>query len=170
MAHQGAGGRAAAVSATARSSGASAKVSRDEAHQAWRRIAVSLATSDSREDRLLATQIAGFVRGAASERKILPPQQGLHRVPVHSAPNAVHRPRDRPSLGGLAAALRWNDRLGLRCGTCRYVPVASDGFLTQNCLSQIAVRSRRCSGYGRRSRPLQVRSRRKPVIATYGRY
>ncbi|MDQ2735595.1 MAG: conjugal transfer protein TraS, partial [Pseudomonadota bacterium] len=65
--------------------GASAKVSRDEAHEAWRRIAMSLANSDNREAQLLATQIAGFVRDGSLGRKIAPPQQGVQRTPVRSA-------------------------------------------------------------------------------------
>ncbi|MEO8923767.1 MAG: conjugal transfer protein TraS [Caldimonas sp.] len=79
--------------------GASAKVSRDDAHEAWRRIAMSLANSDNREDQLLATQIAGFVRDASSGRKVTSPQQDVQRTPARSAPERSPQPSRLPDAG-----------------------------------------------------------------------
>ena len=58
----------------------SAKVSRDEAREAWRWIAFSLANSESRSDRSLAKQIADFARQPALGPQIAALQKDVQRA------------------------------------------------------------------------------------------
>jgi len=85
-------------------SGASTRLSREEALDAWKRIAMVLANSDARDDRVLARQIVEFVKdrsmleravGAARHaqragkehgRQQLPPQRSGATEPTRSEP------------------------------------------------------------------------------------
>ena len=72
--------------------GASARLSRAEAHEAWRRITLTLANSESRNDQLLAKQIAGFVRGEIPVRQVETPRHTPQRAPARSeAPRTLQR-------------------------------------------------------------------------------
>ena len=117
--------------------GASAKVSRDQAYEAWRRIAVSLAIRtrerfDSWPLRSLASS-GTHHRGETSRRC----NKVCNGCAIDRHRTAARGRRDRPSLGDLAVALKWNDRLGMQCESRPYGPVAGDAF-DPNCLSQIA--------------------------------
>ena len=61
--------------------GAAVMRSRDDAATAWRRIAMTLENSESRDDQLLARQIAEFVKNPSQIRKVSGPLRE-HERPV----------------------------------------------------------------------------------------
>ena len=86
------------------------KRSRDEAATAWRRIAMTLANSYSRDDQLLARQIAEFVSTPSQIRKV-PVLQREHERPLvrGEGPEAQHA--HAPSLGHSRGVVRVRRRL-----------------------------------------------------------
>ena len=72
--------------------GVSARASRAQAREAWRRIAMVLANTESRDDQLLAVQIAEFVTGTPSRRDIATPQREVRRVAVQQQPKQDLQP------------------------------------------------------------------------------
>jgi hypothetical protein len=61
-------------------SGASSRLCREESLDAWKRIAMALANSDSKDDRVLAKQIVEFVKDMPMMRTTAVPQRGVQRV------------------------------------------------------------------------------------------
>ena len=60
--------------------GAPAQPKREEALDAWKKIAWALANSERHEDQVLATQIVGFLREGPVRRKAKVPEQNLERT------------------------------------------------------------------------------------------
>lgn len=84
--------------------GAAAKLSRDEAHAAWRRIAMHLANSQNGSDQLLAEQIGDFTRGKLPTQKIAPikrePKPMRGRSQAQTIPSQTSLLAVTPSQGG----------------------------------------------------------------------
>ncbi len=79
--------------------GAAAKLSRAEALEAWRRIALTLANSDSRSDQLLANQIADFARRPALTQQIVEPRADMNRSPAKPNIEQTVWPAPTTSIG-----------------------------------------------------------------------
>jgi hypothetical protein len=87
-------------------SGASTWLSRQESLDAWRQIALALANSDSRDDQMLAKQIAEFVKDMPMMRRVAAPQRDVqraeaargHNVKSQGVQAAVERARDEPTM------------------------------------------------------------------------
>lgn len=76
--------------------GAALAHSRDDAATAWRRIAIALANSESRDDQLLARQIAEFVKNPSQTRKVPVPQREHERPVARNERSEPQRADARP--------------------------------------------------------------------------